>query len=128
MTSRQQQTQRTLLDGLGVEYATEKPSNKLLAVTDLGSDTWVTSEGVSVSAYFTASMRSCKTKPLMADSAWHRHLLVQLTTEPRHLSCIAWPLGRCRPPMLLAMGQNREKLGKNYLLTPSARSGRMGLQ
>jgi hypothetical protein len=41
MTSRQQQTQRTLLDGLGVEYATEKPSNKLLAVTDLGSDTWV---------------------------------------------------------------------------------------
>ena len=41
MTSRQQQTQRTLLDGLGVEYATEKPSNKLLAVTDLDSDTWV---------------------------------------------------------------------------------------
>jgi hypothetical protein len=40
-TSRQQQTQRTLLDWLRVEYAIEKPSNKLLAATDLGSDTWV---------------------------------------------------------------------------------------
>jgi hypothetical protein len=39
--SRQQQTQRTLLDWLRVEYAIEKPSNKLLAVTDLDSDTWV---------------------------------------------------------------------------------------
>ena len=41
ITSRQQQTQRTLLGWLQVEYATEKPSNKLLAVTELGSDTWV---------------------------------------------------------------------------------------
>jgi len=41
ITSRQQQTQRTLLDWLRVEYAIEKPSNKLLAVTDLDSDTWV---------------------------------------------------------------------------------------
>jgi hypothetical protein len=41
LTSRQQQTQRTLLDWLRVEYAIEKPSNKLLAVTDLDSDTWV---------------------------------------------------------------------------------------
>jgi hypothetical protein len=41
ITSRQQQTQRTLLDWLRVEYALEKPSNKLLAVTDLDSDTWV---------------------------------------------------------------------------------------
>jgi hypothetical protein len=65
---------------------------------------------------------------LEAGSAWRRHLLVQLTTEPRHLSRIAWPLGRCRPPTLSAMGQNRKKLGKNYLLTSSARSGRMGLQ
>ncbi len=31
ITSRQQQTQRTLLDWLRVEYAIEKPSNKLLA-------------------------------------------------------------------------------------------------
>jgi hypothetical protein len=30
-----------LLDWLRVEYAIEKPSNKLLAVTDLDSDTWV---------------------------------------------------------------------------------------
>ena len=41
ITSRQQQTQRTLLDWLRVEYAIEKPSNKLLAATDLDSDTWV---------------------------------------------------------------------------------------
>ena len=30
-----------LLDRLRVEYAIEKPSNKLLAATDLDSDTWV---------------------------------------------------------------------------------------
>jgi hypothetical protein len=41
ITSRQQQTQRTLLDWLRVEYAIEKPSNKLLSVADLDSDTWV---------------------------------------------------------------------------------------
>ena len=41
LTSRQQQTQRTLLDWLRVEYGIEKPSNKLLALTDLDSDTWV---------------------------------------------------------------------------------------
>ena len=40
-TSRQQQTQRTLLDWLRMEYAIEKPSNKLLAAADLDSDTWV---------------------------------------------------------------------------------------
>ena len=41
ITSRQQQTQRTLLDWLRMEYAIEKPSNKLLAATELDSDTWV---------------------------------------------------------------------------------------
>ncbi|MCX6928622.1 MAG: class I SAM-dependent DNA methyltransferase, partial [Verrucomicrobia bacterium] len=41
ITSREHQTQRTLLDWLRVEYALEKPSNKLLAVTELDSDTWV---------------------------------------------------------------------------------------
>jgi hypothetical protein len=30
-----------LLDWLRVEYAIEKPSNKLLAATELDSDTWV---------------------------------------------------------------------------------------
>ena len=30
-----------LLDWLRMEYAIEKPSNKLLAATDLDSDTWV---------------------------------------------------------------------------------------
>ena len=44
ITSRQQQTQRTLLDRLRVEYAIEKPSNKLLAVTELDSDTWARSK------------------------------------------------------------------------------------
>ena len=39
LTSREQQTRRTLLDWLRVEYAIEKPSNKLLAVTELDSDT-----------------------------------------------------------------------------------------
>jgi hypothetical protein len=39
--SRQQQPQRTLLDWLRVEYGIEKPSNKLLAVAELDSDTWV---------------------------------------------------------------------------------------
>jgi hypothetical protein len=38
ITARQQQTQRTVLDWLRVEYAIEKPSNKLLAVTELDSD------------------------------------------------------------------------------------------
>jgi SAM-dependent methyltransferase len=41
LTSRQQQTQRTLLDWLRVEYGIAKPSNKLLALTDLDSNTWV---------------------------------------------------------------------------------------
>jgi hypothetical protein len=36
-----QQTRRTLLDWLRVEYAIEKPSNKLLALAELDSDTWV---------------------------------------------------------------------------------------
>jgi hypothetical protein len=37
---RRQQDQRTLLDWLRVNYAIEKPSNKLLAATKLDSDTW----------------------------------------------------------------------------------------
>jgi hypothetical protein len=41
ITSRQQPTQRTLLDWLRVEYGIEKPGNKLLTMTDLDSDTWV---------------------------------------------------------------------------------------
>ena len=41
LTSRQKQTQRTLPDWLRMEYAIEKPSNKLLAATELDSDTWV---------------------------------------------------------------------------------------
>jgi hypothetical protein len=41
LTSPQHQTQRTLLNWLGVEYAIEKPSNKLLAAAELDSDTWV---------------------------------------------------------------------------------------
>ncbi len=36
-----QQTQRTLLDWLRMDYAIAKPSHKLLAATDLDSDTWV---------------------------------------------------------------------------------------
>jgi hypothetical protein len=38
---------------------------------------------------------------------------------------LLWPLGRCRPPTLLEMGQNRQNIGKTCLLTPSARSGKM---
>ena len=41
ITSRHQQTQRTLLDWLGVEYDVEKPSNKLLGATELDSDTCI---------------------------------------------------------------------------------------
>jgi hypothetical protein len=41
LTSRQQQTRRTLLDWLRVEYGIAKPSNKLLALTALDSNTWV---------------------------------------------------------------------------------------
>lgn len=41
LTGRQQQTQRTLLDWLRVEYNIEKPSTKLLAATELDSDAWV---------------------------------------------------------------------------------------
>ena len=41
ITSHQQQTQRTLLDWLRVEYGIEKPSNKLLTLAELDSNTWV---------------------------------------------------------------------------------------
>jgi hypothetical protein len=41
IASTQQQTQRTLLDWLSVEYAIEKPTNKLQALTELDSDTLV---------------------------------------------------------------------------------------
>lgn len=41
ITARQQQTQRTLLDWLRVEYAIEKPGNKLQAASALDSDTLV---------------------------------------------------------------------------------------
>jgi hypothetical protein len=41
LTSRKQQTQRTLLDWLRMEYAIKRPSKELLAATDLDSDTWV---------------------------------------------------------------------------------------
>jgi hypothetical protein len=39
ITSRQPQTRRRLLDWLRVEYGIEKPSKKLLALTDLDSNT-----------------------------------------------------------------------------------------
>jgi hypothetical protein len=39
ITSRRQQTQRALLDWPRVEYAIEKPSNKLPALAELDSDT-----------------------------------------------------------------------------------------
>ena len=41
LTTRQQQTQSTLFDWLRVEYGIEKPSNKLLTLADLDSNTWV---------------------------------------------------------------------------------------
>ena len=41
LTSCQQQTQRTLLDWVRVEYGIEKPSSKLLALTELDSNAWV---------------------------------------------------------------------------------------
>jgi type I restriction-modification system DNA methylase subunit len=42
ITASQQQTQRTVLDWLRVEYAIEKPSQKLQALTDLDSDAFIT--------------------------------------------------------------------------------------
>jgi hypothetical protein len=44
ITSRQHQTQRTLLDWLRMEYGIEKPSNNLLTEADLAADTWACSE------------------------------------------------------------------------------------
>ena len=41
LTSRQQQTQRALLDWVRVEYEIGKPSSKLLSAADLDSDSWV---------------------------------------------------------------------------------------
>ena len=55
ITTRQQQTQRTLLDWLRMEYAIEKPSNKLLAATELDSDTWVSALVIGSSQPFEAS-------------------------------------------------------------------------
>jgi hypothetical protein len=46
--------------------------------------------------------------------------------ESRCFSRLAWPLGRCRPPTALAMGQNRQKTGDTCLLPPSTSSGKMG--
>lgn len=54
--------------------------------------------------------------------------LARFAPESRYISRIAWPPRRCRPPTLLAMGQNRRKTGNTCPLAPSARSGRMGLQ
>lgn len=42
ITTSQKQTQRTVLDWLRVEYAIEKPSQKLAALTDLDSDAFIT--------------------------------------------------------------------------------------
>lgn len=42
ITASQQQTQRTVLDWLRMEYAIEKPSQKLQALTDLDSDAFIT--------------------------------------------------------------------------------------
>ncbi len=41
ITERKQQTQRTVLDWLRVEYAIDKPSQKLQALTELDSDTFI---------------------------------------------------------------------------------------
>lgn len=41
ITASQQQTQRTVLDWLRVEYAIEKPSQKLATLTDLDSDAFI---------------------------------------------------------------------------------------
>lgn len=41
ITASQQQTQRTVLDWLRMEYAIEKPSQKLAALTTLDSDAFV---------------------------------------------------------------------------------------
>ena len=41
IASDQQQTRRTLLDRLRVEYGIAKPSSRLFALTDLDSGTWV---------------------------------------------------------------------------------------
>ena len=39
--ARHQQTQRALLDWLRVEYGIEKPNNKVVALAELDSNTWV---------------------------------------------------------------------------------------
>jgi hypothetical protein len=41
ISAAQQETRRTLLDWLRVEYGIAKPSNELLALTELDSNTWV---------------------------------------------------------------------------------------
>ncbi|MCX6926463.1 MAG: hypothetical protein NT154_25130 [Verrucomicrobia bacterium] len=43
----------------------------------------------------------------------HRPPPARFAPESRYFSRLAWPLGRCRPPTLSAMGQNRQKLGIN---------------
>ena len=55
-------------------------------------------------------------------------VIQHLTAAPRYIARIAWPLGRCRPPTLLAMGQRRQETGKACLLTPFAKAGKMGPQ
>jgi hypothetical protein len=81
-----------LLDWLRVEYAIEKPSNKLLAVAGLDSDTWV-SEVKRIRG---------KRQPLIAEPSALRFLLSTLrstaTEDGSALPISAFPHALSRPP------------------------------
>ena len=93
----------TLLDWLRVEYAIEKPSNKLLAATELDSDTWV------------AEVKRIQGKKQPLTAAGVHALRDEYTCTARQ--------SRQRDP---AVGEHRQKLGKDCWLPPSARCGRLG--
>jgi hypothetical protein len=68
ITSRQQQTQRTLHDWLRAEYGTEEPSNKLLTLPELDSNTWVSE---------VKRIRGRKPPPTAAPSALIRYCRIE---------------------------------------------------
>src|ERR1039458_6770962 len=115
LTSRQQQTQRTLLDWLRMEYAIEKPSNKLLAATDLDSDTWVgevkrirgkkqplTAAGVhGLRDEYTRTLEPARA--LAAETLTLEHTLSDLVNQaytPCRIACASWRVACSmnRPP------------------------------
>ncbi len=117
LTATQQQTQRTVLDWLRVEYAVEKPGNKLQALADLDSDTFVaevkrirgkkqplTATGLqALRAEYTRTVEPARTMATEAQQLEHR--LSDLVNQAYGLTpaeiALLWETAPPRMPILL---------------------------